>query len=474
MKKMTSLLAVVSFMFNCVMPVQGLAQTISAVDLMSQPGEAVALTKAFVPAHLSGLIINPNEPFHLDFVVYRGDEALTAEQKQVEYLKLIKYFLAALAVPDKDQWVNLSPYEKDRIIPDTYGMTAMGRDVLAQDYMLKQMASSLINPETDLGKQFWDGVYAKAYKEFGTTNIPTDVFNKVWIMSGKAVIYESGNKVSVLEHHLKVMLESDYVAATHNVAAAAPADSVPAQELSKKVFRDVILPAIEKEVNEGQNFAPLRQVQDSMLLAAWYKRALRESILSKVYADRVKVNGINQDPKENEAIYEQYVAAFKKGVFNMIKEDVDPKTNEVNERKYFSGGVEGAGMSFDDAAMVTKAMSGPLTSAALDALALKEDIVKVVFKDPGLKAGEVTQGNMDNAAKASQINNNDFTKGGVDFAQSGFEMLIRRDGNGVPLPYSRQSLDSFRIDGLFPVILSIQAASSLPTSIGAKGAPKGM
>jgi hypothetical protein len=40
-----------------------------------------------------------------DFIIYRGDQILSADQKQEEYKKLIKYFLASLAVPDEDQWV---------------------------------------------------------------------------------------------------------------------------------------------------------------------------------------------------------------------------------------------------------------------------------------------------------------------------------------------------------------------------------
>ena len=38
------------------------------------------------------------------------------DQKEEEYTKLIKYFLASLTIPDDHQWVNLSPYEKNRII----------------------------------------------------------------------------------------------------------------------------------------------------------------------------------------------------------------------------------------------------------------------------------------------------------------------------------------------------------------------
>ena len=75
-----------------------------------------------------------------------------------------------------------------------------------------------------------------------------------------------------------------------------------------------------------------------MLLATWYKRALKESILGQLYADRGKVRGVDQDPKNNQEIYGKYVEAFKRGVFNMIKEDTDMYTQEVIPRKYFSGG----------------------------------------------------------------------------------------------------------------------------------------
>ena len=55
--------------------------------------------------------------------------------------------------------INLSPYEKDRIIPQRFGLTEMGRDLLAEDYMLKQITASLIYPEDAIGKKFWKRIY---------------------------------------------------------------------------------------------------------------------------------------------------------------------------------------------------------------------------------------------------------------------------------------------------------------------------
>ncbi len=139
------------------------------------PGTLVHLSPPFSPAYLKGIVIHPKEPFKFDFVIYRGDKALSDAQKKVEYTKLAKYFLASLAIPDEHQWVNLSPYEKDRIIQDDFGKTEMGRDLLAQDYLLKQIAASLIYPDDKLGKAFWDKVYRQAQEKFGTTNIPRSI-----------------------------------------------------------------------------------------------------------------------------------------------------------------------------------------------------------------------------------------------------------------------------------------------------------
>ena len=88
--------------------------------------------------------------------------------------------MAALTVPEDEMWVNLSPYERDRIIEEGFGDTEMGRDLLAQDYILKQLTASLMYPEEDLGSTFWDKIYEQAYEKYWTTEIPTDIFHKVW------------------------------------------------------------------------------------------------------------------------------------------------------------------------------------------------------------------------------------------------------------------------------------------------------
>jgi hypothetical protein len=300
------------------------------------PGTMVQLSQAFEPVLIKGLRIDPHNPFAFNFIVDTGHTKLNQKDPalKAESDKLIKYFLAAMTVPEKNLWVNLSPYEKDRMIAKDLGETELGSDMLAQDYILKQLTASLIYPEKELGKKFWDRVYAKAQQLHGASEIPVNTFNKVWIVADQSEVYENGNVAYVTKAHLKVMMEEDYLAKQKNGNSKPTAAS--------QVIRDVIIPEIEKEVNNGKNFAPLRQMFYSMILATWYKMVLKDSLLAQLYGNQSKVKvGVNAlDQTEKDKIFERYLKAYKKGVFNYIK-DADA-TGQQAPRKYFSGGVDGA------------------------------------------------------------------------------------------------------------------------------------
>ena len=79
-------------------------------------------------------------------------------------------------------------------------------------------------------------------------------------------------------------------------------------------------------------------------------------MLNQVYANQSKVNGINlNDPTVKQQIYEQYLKAYKKGVFNYIKEDVN-NAGQSMPRKYFSGGILEAGAAANPAMTTDPAM----------------------------------------------------------------------------------------------------------------------
>ena len=256
-KQLSYIIVLISFFANTILGPVSLAQAQIALsagtDLrLPAPGVRINLSPEYNPPILKGIKVHPDNPFRFDFILDKGDamptrghvpreagyvspstlpskKALNLKASQgnhpnddqklrVEATKLIKYFLASLTIPQKDLWVNLSPYEKDRIIPQSFGLTEMGRDLLAEDYMLKQITASLIYPEGETGKKFWKRIYEEAAKKFGTTNIPVNTFNKVWIVPEKAVVYENtkAGTAYIVTSKLKVMLEQDYLALSKN------------------------------------------------------------------------------------------------------------------------------------------------------------------------------------------------------------------------------------------------------------------
>ena len=218
-KRLISSIILVTFLVTTVLPPQiAQAQTIGGI-LLPNPGTMMAPSPAFVPVLIKGLKIHPENPLQFDFIIDNGHTKFNQAQVKDESQRLIKYFFAALTVPANDFWVNLSPHESQRIIPAELSKTELGRDLLAQDYILKQLTASFLSPESEVGKKFWDKIYKQAQEKFGTTDLPIKTFNKVWIIPESATIYENGQTAYIVKSRLKVLLDQDYTAASQAIAS---------------------------------------------------------------------------------------------------------------------------------------------------------------------------------------------------------------------------------------------------------------
>jgi hypothetical protein len=380
-------LVLVSFVANMALPYQAYAQVITP-GATPQAGQVnrvsisrlLFISQPFSPLTIKGLKLYANDPFKFDFMIDEGNSGYTDSQLKDEAQKLINYFLVSLTIPEDELWVNLSPYEKDRIITSELGSTGMGEDMLAQDYILKQLAASLTYPETETGKQYWNEIQNNGIRVGATlavaqnkragaspapTSEPARSFNRVWIMPDKAVVYTDTDKAYVGEATLKVMVEEDYVAGQQNgvgVGSKPTRDNgqvtnLPLQD-STQAFKTHILPVLTKEVNTGKHFAQLRQIYKSLILAAWFKKHLKENIVNRFYADQKKMNGVDTaDPQTKEKIYSQYLESCKNGVYNYVKKEFvgipsgDNSTRAslrayalarpgiITKRAYFSGGL---------------------------------------------------------------------------------------------------------------------------------------
>lgn len=355
---------VLFFFISSTIGINYILPAVEAASLLNLPPshQLVRVGKRTDIPNLCGVKIYPDNPFKFNFILDQADSKLSDLEIKTLSNQLIRYFLASLTIPEEDLWVNLSPYEKDQIVPDELGYTDMGRDLLAQDYILKQLVSSLTHPETREGKRFWKKVYQTAHRLYGTTNIPISTFNKIWIVPHKVTIYEDNTRAFIGESRLKVMLEQDYLAFSKSQSGTGPRDwsqrdlshrtspglnEKEINSFSSQIMKEVILPIIEEEVNTGAHFKQLRQIYHALILATWFKQKLRASINSKsflqqVYIDKKKVKGVDtDDPNIKEKIFDQYVEAYKKGMYDLIKSDRDfGVRGKSYKRRYFSGGMD--------------------------------------------------------------------------------------------------------------------------------------
>ena len=78
------------------------AQSINFFNL-PVPGTMVPLSTGYMPALMQGIIVDPTNPLRLDFIVDTGDTDLKGEALKDESLKMVKYFYAALTVPEEER-----------------------------------------------------------------------------------------------------------------------------------------------------------------------------------------------------------------------------------------------------------------------------------------------------------------------------------------------------------------------------------
>jgi len=437
--------------------------TVQSQSMLPKPGEQVLPSSDFDPIRLIGIKAHANNPFHIDFIIDKGDSKLEGEKLNAEIKKIIEYFLTSLTIPEKEMWVNLSPYESDYIISDYFASTRMGHVFLEQDYLLKQLTATLTYPENDIGDNYWKTIFEETQKKYATQDMPVNTFNKVWIIPGEASLEEVENgHVLISNSSLKVLADLDYVALAQNVdnsdLGLAPGNYSQASDLNKitsDVAKRILIPKIEQDVNRGKNFSALRQVYNSLILAAWFKNRVKESLLNHVYVDKVKLGGLSTDEGNyGELIYQQYIKAFKKGVYEYIKEDYDPVTQEIVPRKYFSGGINADNISKQ------------ITDAKVHAKSLKSKMLKkavilahVMFLATGINSAQSIADQNIAAAPEQTISQ----KGGIDFGRiAQLNISVNRDENNVPL-FDKETIEQItkNLGGLTAQLNDIHTFDSL-------------
>lgn len=250
---------------------------------------------------IAGIKFDRENPLSFSFLINTGN---AADLGLDEARRLIDYFNLALTIPDDELWVNLSPHEQDRILPELLQGTVLGHDMLAQDYILKQFSASLTYPENEIGKEYW--------KEFGRS------ISKVWIAPKESEVQVKDGLVVISKASLRVLSEEDYIAA----------------RIGKRKVNTKSLEHIEEEVNSGKHFARLRQLYRAVILAKWFKQTLKNSVFED-YFDKGLTSGLSTESKTYmKSVFNLYTRSYSKGVY-----EIHLKEKGKSKKQYSSGGI---------------------------------------------------------------------------------------------------------------------------------------
>ncbi|MEU7802276.1 hypothetical protein AB0J14_21995 [Micromonospora arborensis] len=153
-------------------------------------------------------------------------------------------------------WVNLNPSQPDKVIDEYLGATAVGRILLDADLELKRAWTRSQDPKTAVGLEYWNRM----------TGLDGACIRQ-WIVPKEATIREEGNRLYILDAPLEVKAEAFDFTIPSDPNFKCPTNPEP----SMAVYRDLLLPELNKAVNDAPEFKDLRRAYISRVAAEWYR-----------------------------------------------------------------------------------------------------------------------------------------------------------------------------------------------------------
>ena len=397
MRKILSLILSLSLFFQC----SGFAQSINLADYLNQTPHAIALDR-FRPLSLRYFSYEPaTDGFKI--LLDKGDQKNLSDIKiKDEADKLLTYFKIGLTLTNEKFWVNLRPDYADQIIDPELEKTDLGKVLLEADLQLKKDTSSLTSPQAREGKTYWDKLYKKAGELFGTENITIPTLTRPWIVPGEIILRESADSANnasgayIYKANLKVMLEEDYLKNSTNSINSNNATNYSftdprlkeLNQYSTQLIRELILPKLTQKVNSSKDYANLRQVYFSLILARWFKETFNSQPTAnssqnndsyiKLIDSHNLINLTSKQAWDKTDYFKAYQKSFQEGEYN-LSQTLHTPTGQVI-RRYMSGGTTFEAMSKAGYTVKEKTVASAIESKGKVLLSNdKLDIQKLTF-----------------------------------------------------------------------------------------------
>lgn len=294
------------------------------------------------------------EPLYVLGAALRGSPAEPGQGIDLERASELSWnsLFVWLALPDHTFWVNLNPVEPNRIVDRELGKTDIGRILLEADLQMKKDIGGLIHPQNSaLGRQFWDKLWDRVLSKVsatGQTQIAIPITFRVWIVPGEVTVWASEESIYIVDAYMDVKLESEYLVGIDKTYLSPPGTQVMGdpeiQKYAEGLLKEMILPALVREVNTGPQYRELQQVFYSRVLAEWYKKKHRSP--RRAFGNIVGQGNVDpwQSRKEWSAqkIFERYIQSLQNKEFDITEETETVEGQYIIRtlRQYVFGGVD--------------------------------------------------------------------------------------------------------------------------------------
>jgi hypothetical protein len=306
-----------------------------------------AIEEGFPPL-VGGITFPLANPMALGFSLLTdaAHEMPTAAEQQELQSRLGRYLNTFLVLSGEHVNVTLTPADDYCGLPRLLRHTELGRDLLAQDMVLKHYTAAQLHPSTERGKAFWDRVNALPS---GRSNFQSCV--RVWIVPGDASVREEtvgdSGQVTIEKLGLKVLCEQDYETLrqyrTSQGARTVTSCSAEVEKVVIGLFKELIVPEIQNEVSLGPRFGLLRQILSVLLVAKWIMNSSLGEALTRagfIGANTPDKYGLNVvDGAVLDSMKRIYLQMFGRGVWQYTALRFDAQSGLVEKRLYVGGGV---------------------------------------------------------------------------------------------------------------------------------------
>ncbi len=276
--------------------------------------------------------------------------------------------MTGISLPSDKFWVNLNPWEPDRIIDDELAGTDIGRIMLEADLQMKKDFANYGNPcENETGKALWallderqkelvEGCMEKFPGEIeDESNVLFGAVTRYWIIPDNVDVYTNGTEIYIANSTLSIMSEPTTKYSFFELHNQKLSDlSKDCQEELNSSAREfnqyardlqdaMILPFVLEDVNHHEKYEDLRNVYYSLALAEVYKGKIAPEV--DVFQAGFDTNSSALDamrPWSPKDVWERYVYSFENGEYMCWQNQTEIVENGIlmQSKPYAAGGVD--------------------------------------------------------------------------------------------------------------------------------------